>query len=143
MFLLQRFNERSENERSKVVRHTGFDAAPAPSEALLIEILQQELFDSAANLFAMGLEREMAGVQHMYFEILQIALIGRSAFRWEDEIVLAPDDQRRRLILAEKGLKLGIQRNVGSVGMHQIHLDIEIPRAIQAHLIHHPRRGVE
>jgi hypothetical protein len=45
----------------------------------------------------------------------------------EDEVVLAPDDQRRRLILPEEGLELGMERHIGPIAVEQIQLDLGIP----------------
>jgi hypothetical protein len=46
---------------------------PLLREQLLLQILQQELLNPRGDLFAVRLKSEVAGVQHMRFEILQIA----------------------------------------------------------------------
>src|SRR5713101_3383121 len=65
----------------------------------------KECFDSACDLIAVRLEREVPRVEQVRFEVAQIAPIRGGSFRRENEIVLAPDDQRRRLALSEEGLE--------------------------------------
>jgi hypothetical protein len=66
----------------------------------------------------------------MRLHIPQVARVGCGAFWREDEVVLAPDDQSRRLILPEKGLELGIERHIGPMVVEQIQLDFGIPGAV-------------
>lgn len=60
--------------------------------------------DSVAFLF----EREMAGVEQMQLDVFEIARVGARPLGRKDLIVLAPDNQRRRLMPPEVLLPLSI-----------------------------------
>src|SRR5438046_9905713 len=91
----------------------------------------------------MRLERKMTRVQKMRFGVRQIATVRAGTFRWEDDVVLAPHDQRPRLIRPEEGLKLRVQWHIRPVVVEEIHLDFPVPRAIQAYLVQDPGRRIE
>ncbi len=63
----------------------------------------------------MGFEGEVTGIEEVRIDIFQVAVIGGGAFGRKDEIIFAPDDEGRRLIFAEEGLEIGIERDVGAV----------------------------
>ena len=85
----------------------------------------------------------MARVEQMCLEILEIAAVRSCAFRREDEVVLSPYDQCRRLVFSEEILKIRVEGNVGAVVVHQIHLDVAIAGTVEADLIEGPCRWVE
>jgi len=76
-------------------------------------VSREKVFDAARDFFSVRFEREMPGIEQMRFEIFQIVAVRGCAFGWKNEIVLAPDDQCRRLVLPEESLKVGIERHVG------------------------------
>ncbi len=80
----------------------------------------------------------MAGVDEMKLNLGKIALVGMCAVGGEDKVVLAPDDQRWRLVFAEISLDSGIERQVGPVVVEQIKLDIVVAGPIEQCLIMHP-----
>jgi hypothetical protein len=55
----------------------------------------------------------VAGVDEVKFDVGQVALVGVSSVGREDFVVLAPDDQSRRLVLTEIGLDRRIERDKG------------------------------
>jgi hypothetical protein len=75
------------------------------------------------DFFPVRLHREVAGIRHVDLDVFEVACIGSRSFRRKDEVVLAPDDQRGRLILTEECLELWIQRKLRAVVQHQIGLD--------------------
>jgi hypothetical protein len=94
-------------------------------------VLQEQRLDAARDLFAVRFEREMTRVQQMHLDVRQVAVVWGGPFRREDDIVLAPLDQRRRLIRPEEGLEFGVQRPIRPVIVKQIHLDLSILSTIQ------------
>ena len=72
----------------------------------------QELADRRADLVGVGFEREVAGIEEADLRLGQVALERLGARRDEERIVLAPDRQQRRLMLAEIGLEGGVERDV-------------------------------
>jgi len=52
-------------------------------------LLMEEPVDVIRNFVAVRLEREMARREHIHFEVLQVLLVGLSAWWWEDEILLS------------------------------------------------------
>lgn len=68
----------------------------------MLELLfGEEAADQAGDLAAFFFEREVAGVDEVKLQILQVAAIGLRAFGREDNVVLAPDDEGGRLVPAE------------------------------------------
>src|SRR5512147_1294036 len=59
----------------------------------------------------------------------------------EDLVVLAPDDQRRRPMLAEKSLNGGIKRQVGPIVVEDVELNVGVARPIEQRLIMNPIVG--
>ncbi len=106
-------------------------------------VFREECLNSTGDFFAVRFKREVSGVQEMRLQILQVAAVGRSAFWWKDEIVFSPHNQSRRLILAEEILKFRVQRDVGAVVVHEVHLDIAVSGAVETNLIKRPSCRVE
>ena len=77
----------------------------------------------------------MAGVEKVQFCIGQISQIGCCAIRREDLVVLAPDDQRRRLALAEERLEFRVERNVRPVVEKEVELNLVVALAVEQELI--------
>src|SRR5262249_13859298 len=68
----------------------------------------QEIVDKREGLVSLVLEHEVASGGKMELEVLQVSLIGMRTGLGENEIVLAPDNERWRLLLAEPSLHFGI-----------------------------------
>ena len=69
----------------------------------------------------------MSRVQKLDRRLREVAL-ERLRPRWdEDRVVLAPDDESWGLPLAEVGLELGVQVNVGAVVVEEVELDFVVP----------------
>src|SRR6185312_13895540 len=81
----------------------------------LARVLSQEFTHEAGDLVPVLLQGEVAGVEQVKFQVVEIPLVGMGPFGRENLVVLAPDDQRRRLVLAEIRLPLRIQGRVAAV----------------------------
>lgn len=57
------------------------------------EVLAEELPHQLGNLIAVGLQREMPGVEKVVVQSLQVTLLGLRALGREDLVVLPPGDQ--------------------------------------------------
>jgi hypothetical protein len=101
----------------------------------------QEVADQRNDFIGLVIQCEVAGVDKMKFHLGQVALVRMRSIGWKNLVVLAPDNQRRRLAIAEVGLNLRIQRQIGPVVVEQIHLDVGIARAIKQGLIVNPVVG--
>src|ERR1700759_2198720 len=99
------------------------------------EYAAEEWNDDGGDLVALGLQREMAGIDEVNLGVRIVAAEGFGARRQEERIVLAPDREQVGGMLAEVGLKLGIQRHVRRVVEKQIELDLVIARAVEQRLI--------
>ncbi len=64
--------------------------------------------------------RNAAHIEEMELEVLQVSLVRLGARRGEDLVLGSPDDQRRRLMLAQVRLPLWIERRVASVVVEQL-----------------------
>src|SRR5215510_7620409 len=113
----------------------------AASVASRRDLTVQELADERHHLIGLVLKREMTRVDQMKLEVAKITLVGVSAVGREDLVVLAPNYERRGLMLAEICLHLQIKWHIGSIVVEQVHLDIAVARAIEKHLIIDPIFG--
>src|SRR5215475_6208689 len=105
------------------------------------DLTVQEIADERDHLVGLVLKREMTRVDQMKLEVAKVTLVGVSTVGRKYLVVLAPNDERRRLMLAEICLHLRIERHIGSIVVEQVHLDIAVARAIEKHLIIDPIFG--
>jgi hypothetical protein len=105
---------------------------------LALDVLAEEVPHQVRYRVAVLLKREVSGVEQVKLQIRQVFLVGLSAGSGEDRIVLSPDHKRRRLVLAEVGLPLRIQRRVAAVAVEQRELDIGVPRPVEQRLVDVP-----
>ena len=110
----------------------GFSRYPGSSGN---ELAIEEIPDQGDHHIGLVLKREMPGVDEMQFGVRQVLKIGRRAVGGEDLVVLAPDDQRRRLALAKERLEFRIERDVGSIVEEEVELDVLVSGAIEQRLI--------
>jgi hypothetical protein len=76
----------------------------------------------------------MPGVEEMQLGVRQVSKIGRRAVGRKNLVVLAPDDQRRRLALAKECLKLRIEPDVRSIIEEEVELDVVVSGTIEQRL---------
>jgi len=88
-----------------------------------------------SNLLTVCLQREMSGVNQMSLGVGQIPFVRNGAFCGEDGVVLSPDNERWRLVLAEERLEVGIERQVGAVVVQHVQLDFWIAGTVKSNLI--------
>ena len=67
----------------------------------------EEIADQRDHFVGFILKGEVAGVEEVQLGVGQVARVRMRTVRGEDLVVLAPDDQRRRPMLAEKSLNGG------------------------------------
>src|SRR5215813_8060471 len=100
----------------------------AASVASRRDLTVQEIADERHHLIGLVLKREMTRVDQMKLEVANVTLVRVSAVGREDLVVLAPNYERRGLMLAEICLHLRIKRHIGSIVVEQVHLDIAVAR---------------
>ncbi len=85
------------SEASSRVRRLGphGDSSPLYESAERNAVLLEELADAGCDFVTVGLEREMACIEHVGLDVLQVSAIGRSSLGREDKVVLSPDDEER------------------------------------------------
>src|SRR5215471_13611412 len=66
------------------------------------------------------LHGEVAGLQAVHLRLGKILEIGLAAFRCEEDVALAPEDNGLRLMLPQERLPFGIKLNVGPVVVEEI-----------------------
>src|SRR6185503_20086883 len=71
--------------------------APFRGRAKLGYLAAQKVADQRNHLVEFVLERKMAGIDQVKFHFRKVTLVRMRAVGRKDEVVLAPDDQRRRL----------------------------------------------
>ena len=69
---------------------------------------------------------EVPGIEQVDFRIWKILLEGLSTRRNEGRVVLAPDHEGRRLMVAEPRLPLRVGRDVAPVVIEQVHLNLSL-----------------
>ena len=103
----------------------------------------EKLLDAGGNFLAVRLKGEMPRIEKMRLDVGKIPIVWSRTLGRKDVIVFPPDNQRRRLILTEEFLKLRVERNVASVVIKHVELNVAVPRTVQQGLIQCPGRGVE
>src|SRR4051794_40753444 len=73
----------------------------------------------------------MTGVENMNLGAGHILAIALRLARVEREIILAPDNQQTRLLLAHPRLPLRIGVHISAIIVEQIALNLRLPRLIQ------------
>src|SRR5208337_3546699 len=95
-----------------LVPHSGLSRFPLLlcSRRAQLDILTEEVPHQVGDLVAVLLEREVSGVEQVKLQGLQVSLVWLGAGWRKYLIVLSPDDQGRRLVVAEVGLPFRVQR---------------------------------
>src|SRR5215831_9556887 len=83
---------------------------------------RQEIANCRSDLVAVRLEGKVAGVEEAHVSFWIVALERLGARRQEKRVVLAPDCQKRRPVLAKIGLKFGIHRDIALVVAQEVEL---------------------
>ena len=108
---------------------------PSRIASVLTNRAVEEVVDKRRHHVKLVFQREMSCAEQMQLGVGQITEVGPRAIRGEYLIVLAPDDQCRRLPVAEEGLEFRIERNIGSVVVEEVELDVLIAGAIKQRLV--------
>ena len=109
---------------------------PLPdTTSLLGRVLNEELPHQPGYGVPVGLQGEVPGVEQVVFKRLQVSLVWLGSGGGEDLVVLAPNDQQRRLVLAEILLPFRVQRRVTAVAEEQVELDFIVPLAVKQELV--------
>src|SRR5215469_1907535 len=86
-------------------------------------VLVEKRFDETRDHLTVGFQCKVSGVEKVCLKVLEITTVGSRSFRWEDEVVFSPHNQRRRLVLAEEILEFRVQRDIGAVVVEEVHLN--------------------
>src|SRR5262245_27508533 len=95
----------------------------------------EKFVDERADPFEVLFQREMAGVEQMKLNVFQIPLIKTCALDREDPIVLAPDNERGRLMRTKITLPGGVGLKVRLCIVQNGELDFLITWAVLIGLI--------
>ena len=91
--------------------------------------LADKVPDGHGDFRAMGLEREVAGIEEANIRTGDITLVSFSPRRQEEWIVAPPHRQQRWFTITEVGLEVGIERDVTGVVEEQVKLRFVRPWA--------------
>ena len=80
------------------------------------------------SLFFQG---KMSCIKQMELQLVQIPFVGIRSGSRENLVVLAPDDQCRRLILSQILLPLGIERGIAAIAVKQCELDFLVAGSVE------------
>jgi len=69
------------------------------------------------------IQGKMSRVEQMDLGVWYIALVRLGAGRQKENVVLAPNREHGRAVLAQIGLEVGVERDVGALAQDQIELD--------------------
>src|SRR6266700_4132006 len=86
----------------------------------------QKVSNQASDLVAVRLEREVTRVEQVDLGFRQVAAVRRRPVSQEDGVILAPDDQGWRLMVAKILLEARIQRHVAAVIVKEVELDLVV-----------------
>src|SRR5215467_6334770 len=116
-------------------------ASPRPrrSVALLAGLFLQKGPNQRGNFDSLFLQSEVAGIEQVELHVLQVTLVRIGPGVGKNRVVLAQDDEHRRLIFAKIFLPLRVERRVAAVAIKERELNFLVARTIQKRLIMHPR----
>ena len=76
-------------------------------------------------------QNEVAAIQQHKLRMWQVSQVCAGALHAENLVVLAPHDKGGELVLPERGLEAGIERQVVAVVVEEVELDLVVPRLLQ------------
>src|SRR6516162_2490260 len=91
------------------------EATHVPPVTSRRDLTAKEIADERHHFVRFVLECKMPCVDQVKLDLGQVALVRVSAVGREDLVILAPDDERRRLMLAEICLQDRIKRQIGAI----------------------------
>src|SRR4051794_31511196 len=99
---------------------------PAPADVCTsaLAMAVEEVLNQASDLVAVRLEREVTRVEQVDLGCRQITAVWSRPVSQEDGVILTPDDQGWRLIVAKILLEARIQRYVAAVIVKEVELDL-------------------
>src|ERR1700722_8161844 len=103
--------------------------APLEWRSLFLPI--HEIMHQRRNLIGFRVEREVAGVENVNLGVGHVLPIALRLAEIERQVMLAPDHQQTRLLLAHPGLPLGIGVDVRSIVVEEVGLNIRLSRLAQ------------
>jgi len=106
---------------------------------LLAEKVSNERGDQRTVLF----QSEVARVEQVELHVLQVTPVGVSPGGRENRVVLSPDDQSRRLVLAEVFLPLWIEGRIAAIAVEQRQLNLLVSWPVQERLHMSPSVGTD
>ena len=80
---------------------------------------------------AIFLKRKVACVQQVECDVVEIRLLRMGTVRREEVVIIAPENQRRGLMLSEQCLPLWILRYICAVVQNHIQLHFLVSRTVQ------------
>lgn len=98
-------------------------------------MLAQEIPDEIGDDLAVFFQGKVPWIEQVQVDRLQVAFVRMRALRRRDRVVLSPDDQRWRLVLAKVGLPLRVKGRIGPVVIEQLQLDIFVAQPVQEVLV--------
>jgi hypothetical protein len=110
--------------------------------ACVAQLFAKEVANVLRDHITVFFQREVASVEQVKLEILQVTLVRMGSLSRKNVIVLAPNDQRRRLMLTQVGLPLWIEAWITAVVQEHRKLDRLIALAIKQRLDMSPCVGL-
>src|ERR1700719_1627598 len=84
---------------------------------------REKIADRGGDFVAMRLKRKVTGVEETHFRAWSVALDRLRARRQEEGVVVAPNRQKRRFVLAEIGLEFWVHGDVALIVAEEIELN--------------------
>jgi len=103
-----------------------------------VNLVVVEALDVLGDLVERILDGEMATVEHVQLGFREIAKVCASALGGEEDVVLAPEDQRFRPALPQERLPLRIELDVGAVVVEEIELHLARTGTLEEVQVHVP-----
>ena len=104
--------------------------------------MSEKVAHQAGDLIRLLVEREVPGIEDVDFRLGQITLICGGLGNHEGRVVLAPNDQRGRLMLPQPSIPNRIAGDAGAVIVEQVDLDVVLARTAQEGKLISPAVGI-
>src|SRR2546428_9153248 len=104
--------------------------------------LLHEAPDELRNLIRSRIECEMARIEDVDFGLRHVAPIGLRFRKLEGQVVLPPEDEQPRLLLAHPSLPFGVGLDVGAVVEEEVALNVGLAGLAEKRELIGPEVGV-
>jgi hypothetical protein len=101
-----------------------------------VQRLTEKLPNAGRDKTCRIFQREVAGINQMQFRVREISLVGLGPFDGEERVVLSPENQHSRLLVAKVFMPTVVERDIRLIVVKKVELNCRVARTIEEKLVH-------